>query len=211
MSTISTLKELKKQFGSKEDGGDAKWPKRLFIKSGDSIKLRFLQEISQDASNFNIERGSVEKFRVHIHPLNFKKSCLCTMASDGSCWACDQVVLDKAWRAFDRYLVNVGFLTDGGEWEVAVLELKPTKNSILSTLIEAAEEFDNTIVKHTWKYSRSGAGLDTNYSIIPLKEEAEPSMLKDAELWDLSLVYRSVPSVDQKVFFLEDDSSDSWA
>ncbi len=187
----------------------------LRLKDGDSLKIRFIEELAEDGKNFNSERGTAKVVGVHQNPLNYRRQLSCS-ADQGQCWACEQAQSgEKGWWAKKHLLANVIAEVEKGKWEVRIFDAKFTDANVGNELIEFAETYE-TITDRTYKYSRKGANKDdTNYMLIPVKEEAEPEF--SGELYDLGEIFFKKPYVEQEAFFLGGDtekaeasSSDSW-
>lgn len=196
MSVYKKINELRKKVDDSQSGAGKKF---LILKDKDAFRIRFLQELAEDGTHYSDKRKTAEVVNVHKSPLDFKKKVVCT-AADGECWACEQVVTDNSWRPQAHLLVNVAVRDDNGNWEVRLLDQGFNQRHIGDTLVEYALEY-KTIMEHDFKIQRAGSKMhDTNYTIIPVGISEEPESLGDVELFDLSTVFRSLPSAEQEEY-----------
>lgn len=212
MTTLADLKQKIEKDAEKRASFDG--PRRAYLKvdPGESKRIRFRQELVSDAENYDDERGNAAVLRVHQSPNNFRVKALCTKDSEENefrCFACEQVMEgEKGFRSRERLLINVLALDDE-EWAPFVLEQAWAGNSnIGQLLVEFTGEY-GTLLDRDYKITRIGKGLDTKYSIIPLKEGSAPPEDEDAEVFTVHDAVRTVAYDDQKNFYLEIDSEDS--
>lgn len=213
MTVFKTLSDLKKATEkSSGNGGGGDFPKRLKVDDGESFKIRFLQELTEDAKNFNEERGTAQVVPVVTSPMDFRKNARSTAdmpEHDFKCFGVEQGVQDYRWKPKNHLLVNVAvYDKEEGKWEVRVLDQKFTPAHLASKIIEMAEEF-KSITDRDFRISRTGTKSDTQYSLIPLDRSEEPEEVAKLNLYDLDKMYRVVPYEKQAEFYLGDDTDDS--
>mgnify|MGYP000520737714 CR=1 FL=1 len=213
MAVYKTLANLKNKVENETKGSGGK--RFLMLKDRDSFKIRFLQELTIDSTNYNESRGTATIVAIHKSPLDFKKQLACTIDSEEmgyKCWTCEQTVKDPKWRPQTHFVVNVAVLDDNGNWTVMVLDQTFNQRHVGSTLVEYATEF-NTITDRSYKVGRSGSKMhDTNYTLIPIEVGKEPDVFADFELHDVASIYRMLPYSEQAEFMTSvDDSSKSSA
>lgn len=194
-----------------EGGGDFK--KSVWFqlkKSGDSAKVRFLQEIDADSVNYDPDRGLLKHVAEISDPANYKNKCESTLATEGKCFGTEKHLELKGtdgytggWRPKERVYVNVlVYPEDGTDPYVAILSQGVSGKSITPTLLEYAEE---SITNKVFKIKRTGDGFNnTSYSLILLSEDKTPFDFTDIELYDLSNIPRQVPYAEQAAFFAAD-------
>lgn len=179
-----------------------KWFK---LEDGQSVKVRFLQELDEDAKNYSAKNGIGFIAVEHTVPSDYRRKAVCT-ADESSCFACDKSRTAEAkeersaWRQKTKLYVNV--LVDDGMNEpyVAVLSQGTGPKSITPTLIDFAIESDS-ITNRIFKVKRTGAGFnDTSYSIIPFDPSELPSV-ESYEIFDLDKIVRRVPLEEQAAFY----------
>ena len=182
------------------EGSKARWVK---LEDGESVKIRFLQELDPDSPNYNEKNGLGFIAVEHTNPKDYRRKGLCTMEDQGKCHGCEQHRKDykAGWKGRSRLYMNV--LVDDGKEDpyVAILSQGSSGKTVTPTLIEYAGEM-GSITNLMWRVKRTGTKTDTSYTAIPLaKDEAafDPSGL---ELYNLEeLAVRDLPYADQDAFF----------
>ena len=216
MGLAKGLKELNKVMDkpsyAEGEGTKARWFK---IEDGDSVKVRFLQELDADSADYNEKNGLGFIANEHTNPDDYRRKGLCSMDDQGKCWGCEQHRKDykKGWKARARLYINV-LVEDGKEDPyVAILSQGASGKAITPTLIEYAGEM-GSISNLNWRIKRNGKGTDTSYTIIPLAKDETKFDSSGLELYELEkLAVRDMPYVDQEAFYNGDsnkeDSEDS--
>ncbi len=191
-TSIKSLKDLEKSVAStqvKEGSGVKKY---FSLSSGDSFKIRFRQELTEDATYFDETIGTGITVPVVTSPINWKWRAASTSSLEKfnyRCWATEQAVHDKAWKPKPHLLLNIAVETEPGKWEPRVLDTTFNQRHIGMILIEYAKEF-GTIVDRYYKYSRTGSSAsDTNYSLIPLSQGETPKDILDLPIHQLDSMY----------------------
>jgi hypothetical protein len=212
-TSLKTLKDLEKAVIPTQ--GTAKGVKKYFtLQSGDSFKIRFRQELTEDAKYFDEEIGTGISVPVVTSPINWKWRVASTAAFEKynyRCWASEQSVSDKAWRPKPHLLINIAVEVEPGVWEPRILDTTFNQRHVGLTLIEYAKEF-GTITDREYKYSRTGSSAsDTNYSLIPLSVSEAPKKIVDLPMHDLESVYMMLPYEKQQIFLTTGElGKDSW-
>lgn len=209
MGLAKGLKELNKAIDkpsySEGDGTKARWVK---IEDGDSVKIRFLQELDPDSAEYNEKNGLGFIANEHTNPGDYRRKALCSMDDQGKCYGCEQHRKDykKGWKARARLYINV--LVDDGKEEpyVAILSQGSSGKSVTPTLIEYAGEV-GSISNLVWRVKRIGKDKETSYTIIPLAKDEAKFDTAALELYDLEKVaVRDLPYVDQEAFYNGENS-----
>lgn len=219
MGLAKGLKELNKAIDkpsyNEGDGTKARWVK---LEDGESIKIRFLQELDPDSPHYNEKNGLGFIANEHTNPADYRRKALCSMDDQGKCYGCEEHRKDykKGWKARARMYVNV--LVEDGKEEpyVAILSQGASGKAITPTVIEYAGEM-GSISNLVWRIKRSGTKTDTSYTIIPLQKDEEKFDTSTLELYELEKVaVRDLPYTEQAAFFAgenggssEEDSSSS--
>ena len=210
-TSIKTLKDLEKAVV--DNGGKTGAKKFFTVSAGQSYKIRFRQELTEDSKNFNSEVGTGITVPVVTSVVNWKWKVASTSGMEQfnyRCWATEQSVVDKAWRPKPHLLINIAVEIEPGVWEPRVLDTTFNQRHIGLTLLEYAKEF-GTIVDRHYKYSRTGTGAsDTNYSLIPLETSPESQIIKDMPYHQLDSVYKLLPYEQQQAFLTTGEVKDSW-
>lgn len=184
------------------DGQKGRW---LQLKDGQSVKIRFLQEIDPDSPNYNKDAGTGIVGIEHTNPKDYKRKAVCTFEDEGQCFGCEQHRRDPkaGWKPKPRFYVNV-LVEDGTEEPyVAILSQGTGAKSATPEIGSYASE-TGSITNLVWKLKRTGEKTDTNYSIIPLPTaDVKPIDFSNYELFDLAkTAVRTVAYADQENFYL---------
>lgn len=213
--SIKSLTELEKSV-TPSGGGQAKTgvKKYLTIGAGESVKIRFRQELTEDAKYFEDSIGTAITVPVVTSPINWKWRAASTAQLDKfgfKCWATEQSIKDKAWRPKPHLIINIAVETEPGVWEPRIIDTTFNQRHIGQTLIEYAKEF-GTITDRYYKYSRQGSGAsDTNYNLIPLDVSEMPEKIKSLPMHDLESIYLILPYEKQERFYTTGEiTKDSW-
>lgn len=194
MGIVRGLTNIQKAAESR--GGNASW---LRLKDGDSVKLRFLQELDESADNYNEEAGLGFLVLMHRHPVNFKRRAVCT-ADEGACYGCEQ-----GWNQRQELFLNVAVEEETGE-SVKILNQAVGKSSIVSWLLEYAGDA-GSITDLPFRMKRTGSGkTDTQYTLTPAGKALDPIDYSQYELIDLEKSLAQVPYEQQEDFYEENDS-----
>ncbi len=186
------------------NGGDENKARWLKVEDGESVKIRFLQELDADSPNYNDKLGCGFIALEHTNPKDYRRKALDTMESEGRDWANEQHRKDPkvGWKARTRLYINV-LVDDGKEAPyVAILSQGTSGKTITPTLIEYAGEM-GSITNTVWRIKRNGMKTDTSYTIIPLAKDETPFDFSAFELYDLEkTAVRNVPYAEQESFYL---------
>lgn len=215
MGIVKGLNALNQQMEQKSFSGETQKGRWLQLKDGQSVKIRFMQEIDGDSVNYNEKAGLAFIAVEHTNPSDYKRKALCTIEDQGRCFGCEQHRRDPkaGWKGKSRFYANV--LVDDANEEpyVAIFSQGAGPKSATPEIINYAGE-TGSISNLTWKLKRTGTATDTNYSIIPLPTaDVAPIDFEKYELLDLEkTAVRDVPYQDQENFYLgitSDSSGDS--
>ena len=190
---------------SNSEGSKARWVK---LEDGESVKIRFLQELDPDSPTYNDKLGLGFIAVEHTNPKDYRRKALCSMDDQGKCFGCEQHRKDykAGWKGRSRLYINV--LVDDGKNDpyVAILSQGSSGKTVTPTLIEYAGEM-GSITNLMWRIKRTGTKTDTSYTIIPLaKDESlfDSSSLEIYKLEDTAV--RDLPYTDQEEFFFGEES-----
>jgi len=204
MGIVKGLKDLNKALDKPQSsGGEGSKARWLKLEDGESIKIRFLQELDPDSPEYNDKLGLGFIAVEHTNPGDYRRKALCSMDDQGKCWGCEQHRKDykKGWKGRSRLYINVQ--VDDGKEEpyVAVLSQGSSGKTITPTVIEYAGEM-GSITNLMWRIKRSGTKTDTSYTIIPLAKDEEKFDSSSLELYKLEEVaVRDLPYTEQEAFF----------
>ena len=201
LKNISALVDKPKYDGT---GAKVRW---LKLADGQSVKIRFIEELDEDSANYNEKRGLALVVKEHTNPKDYKRRALDTMESEGRDWAEEMHRKDvkAGWRARLRFYCNV--LVDDGIEEpyVAVWAMGVSKQSAFNTIREYALE-TGSISNLTWKLKRNGQGTETSYTLIPGSPDKEPFDWSKVEPNALEKALNKIPYAEQEAFYLGFDT-----
>jgi hypothetical protein len=204
MGIVKGLKDLNKALDkpsySESDSTKGRWVK---LEDGESVKIRFLQELDPDSPSYNEKNGLGFIAVEHTNPKDYRRKALCTMEDQGKCWGCEQHRKDfkAGWKGRSRLYINV--LVDDGKEDpyVAILSQGSSGKTVTPTLIEYAGEM-GSITNLMWRIKRSGTKTDTSYTIIPLAKDEAAFDYSSLELYSLETsAVRDLPYTEQEGFF----------
>jgi len=187
-----------------ESNSKVRW---LKLADGQSVKIRFIEELDEDSPNYNSERGLALVVKEHTNPKDYRRKAVDTMETEGHDWAEEMHRKDPkaGWRARLRFYCNV--LVDDGidEPYVAVWSMGVSKQSAFNTIREYALE-TGSISNLGWRLKRSGMGTETTYTLIPSVPDAEPFDWSSVEPFNLDNALNHVPYAEQEAFYMGFDS-----
>ena len=211
MASITGLANIKNLIDKpkSESGPKARW---LKLEDGQSLKIRFVNEVDADSKAYDATRGLAIVVAEHTNPKDYRRKAACTMEEEGRCYGCEMHRRDPkvGWKARLRYYTNV--IVDNGSddpftaiWSQGVGPKSPTT----TTIIEYAGD-TGSITNVVWRLKRTGTGTQTSYSLFPLTADETPFDWTGVETYDLEqTATRHIKYPDQESFFmgLETDES----
>jgi len=204
LKNISALVDKPRYEGA---GGKVRW---LKLADGPTVKIRFIEELDEDSSNYNESRGLALVVKEHTNPKDYKRRALDTMEAEGRDWAEEMHRKDPraGWRGRLRFYCNV-LVDDGLENPyVAVWAMGVSKQSAFNTIREYALE-TGSISNLTWKLKRNGQGTETSYTLIPATPDKEPHDWSKIEPFPLEKALNKIPYAEQEAFYLGFDTPGS--
>jgi hypothetical protein len=203
MGIVKGLKDLNKALDKPQSSGDSNKGRWVKLEDGESVKIRFLQELDPDSPNYDEKLGLGFIAVEHTNPKDYRRKALCSIDDQGKCWGCEQHRKDykAGWKGRSRLYINV--LVDDGKEEpyVAILSQGSSGKTITPTLIEYAGEM-GSISNLMWRIKRSGTKTDTSYTIIPLQKDEAKFDATSLELYKLEeSAVRDLPYTEQEAFF----------
>lgn len=181
-------------------------PKTNWLTIGDKevVKVRFLQELDEGATNYSEKNGLGFFATEHSSPADYKKKALCSADEDEDCFGCEQHRADwkAGWKAKSRLYINVLVKRADGKEEVAVMsQSNGPKAVIAKQVLEYAVE-NNTLTDRWWKITRSGKNADdTSYTTFIYGPD-EDVKTEGFEVQDLDRCVRKIPYEEQEAFFM---------
>ena len=206
LKNINALVDKPKYEGT---GTKVRW---LKLADGQSVKIRFIEELDEDSANYNADRGLALVVSEHTNPKDYKRKAVDTMDTEGRDWAEEMHRKDPkaGWRARLRFYCNV-LVDDGIEAPyVAIWSMGVSKQSAFNTIREYALE-TGSISNLTWKVKRNGQGTETSYTLIPGGPDKEPFDWATVEPFPLEKALNKIPYAEQEAFYLGFDTPDTTA
>jgi len=188
---------------------DESKPKVRWLKlaDGQSVKIRFIEELDEDSAHYSEDRGLALVVKEHTNPKDYRRKAVDTMDTEGRDWAEEMHRKDPkaGWRGRLRFYCNV-VVEDGLEEPyVAVWSMGVGKQSAFNTIREYALE-TGSVSNLTWKLKRNGVGTETSYTLIPSAPDSEPFSWGEMKPFDLDLALNHVPYAEQEAYYLGFDS-----
>jgi hypothetical protein len=182
----------------------------LKLADGQSVKIRFIEELDEDSANYSDGRGLALVVKEHTNPKDYRRKAVDTMEEEGRDWAEEMHRKDPkaGWRGRLRFYCNV--LVDDGIEEpyVAIWSMGVSKQSAFNTIREYALE-TGSISNLTWKLKRNGQGTETSYTLIPSVPDAEPYEWTSVEPFPLESALNKIPYAEQEAYYLGFDGGAS--
>lgn len=203
MSVVKGLKNINALLDRPQyenDGPKLRW---LKLADGQSVKIRFIEELDEDSANYNENRGLALVVKEHVNPKDYKRKAVDTMDTEGRDWAEEMHRKDMkaGWRGRLRFYCNV-LVDDGLEAPyVAIWSMGISKQSSFNTIREYALE-TGSISNVLWKLKRNGQGTETNYVMIPSAPDKEPFAWGDTKPQPLESALKKIPYAEQEAFYL---------
>ena len=185
MSVITGLKNIKNKMErpQMEEGTRARW---LKLEDGQSVKIRFINELDPDSPSYDKDRGLAIVVAEHTNPRDYRRKGLCSIEDEGRCFGCEMYRKDPkaGWKARLRFYTNV-LVDDGTDQYIAVWSQGVgNKSPATNMLIEYAGD-TGSVSNLQWRLKRSGVGTQTSYTLIPLATDTEKFEWKDVEPFEL--------------------------
>ena len=207
MSVTKGLKDINALLDKPKYEGTGSKVRWLKLADGQSVKIRFVEELDEDSSNYDAKRGLAIVVKEHTNPKDYKRKAVDTMDSEGRDWAEEMHRKDPkaGWKARLRFYCNV-LIDDGIEDPyVAIWSMGISKQSAFNTIREFALE-TGSISNLSWKLKRSGQGTETTYTLSPSGPDTEPYNWSGVEPYPLELALRNIPYAEQEAFYLGFDT-----
>jgi hypothetical protein len=210
MSVTKGLKDINALLDKPKYEGTGSKVRWLKLADGQAVKIRFIEELDEDSSNYDAKRGLAIVVKEHTNPKDYKRKAVDTMETEGRDWAEEMHRKDPkaGWKARLRFYCNV--LVDDGIEDpyVAIWSMGISKQSAFNTIREYALE-TGSISNLSWKLKRSGQGTETTYTLFPSGPDTEPYSWSGVEAFPLELALRNVPYAEQEAFYLGFDTPSS--
>jgi hypothetical protein len=209
MSIIRGLKDINALLDRPKYDENSPKVRWLKLADGQSVKIRFIEELDDESANYSADRGLALVVREHSNPKDYKRKALDTMDTDGRDFAEEMYRKDPkgnaGWKAKLRFYCNV-LVDDGIEAPyVAIWSMGVSKQSVFNVLREYALD-TGSISSLVWKLKRNGQGTETNYTLLPIAPDSEPFDWSGVSPFPLEAALKKVPYAEQEAFYLGFDS-----
>jgi hypothetical protein len=203
MSVVKGLANINALLDKPKYDSDKPRVKWLKLADSQSVKIRFIEELDEESSNYSADRGLALVVKEHVNPKDYRRRAVDTMESEGRDWAEEMHRKDPkaGWRGRLRFYCNV--LVDDGIEEpyAAIWSMGVSKMSVFNTIREYAIE-TGSISNLVWKLKRSGQGTETSYTLIPSAPDTEPFDWKSVEPFPIEMALNNIPYAEQEAFYL---------
>jgi len=207
MSIAKGLKSIQESIEKTSRPSTSPRVRWLKVEDGQSVKIRFANELDEDSKYYDAERGAAIVVREHQNPKDYRRKAVCTMEDEGRDWAEEMHRKDPkaGWGGRLRFYINV--LVDDGMEDpyIAVWSMGVAKSPTFNTIREYAIESDG-ISNMQWKLKRNGKGTETSYVLMPGPTDGEPFDWSSHEVFPLESAIRKVPYADQEAYYLGYDN-----
>ena len=176
--------------------------------------VQFLQEFTEDAENYDSNRGTVLFLAEHVSPYNFKRKAECSFDTEGRCWPCEMAKVENEvtykgettkfpWKQKSNMYTWVA--TEDGELKVLS---RPAPGAFFNLLHEYSED-NGGITNQTFKISK-GPNKTDPWALMPVKTEIELPDL--SEMVDLqTAIGVKKPYEEQKLFYMPEEATEATA
>jgi hypothetical protein len=205
MSVIKGLKNINALLDKPKYDENAPKVRWLKLADGQSVKIRFIEELDEDSASYAEARGLALVVKEHTNPKDYRRKAVDTMDTEGRDWAEEMYRKDpkgnSGWRGRLRFYCNV-LVDDGIEAPyVAIWSMGVSKQSAFNTIREYALE-TGSISNLQWKLKRNGQGTETSYTLIPSTPDKEPFDWSGISPFPLERALSKVPYAEQESFYL---------
>ena len=207
MSVVKGLANINALVDKPKYDSDKPRVRWLKLADGQSVKIRFIEELDEDSAHYDAERGLSLVVKEHTNPKDYRRKAVDTMDSEGRDWAEEMHRKDPkaGWVGRLRFYCNV--LVDDGMDEpyVAIWSMGVGKQSAFNTIRDYALE-TGSISNLSFKLKRNGQGTETSYTLIPGTPDTEPFDWSSIKPYDLNLALNHVPYAEQEAYYLGFDT-----
>jgi len=203
MSVIKGLKNINALLDKPKYDENAPRVRWLKLADGQSVKIRFVEELDEDSASYNAERGLAFVVKEHTNPKDYRRKAVDTMDSEGRDWAEEMHRKDPkaGWRGRLRFYCNV-LVDDGIEAPyVAIWSMGVSKQSSFNTIREYAFDM-GSISNIVWKLKRNGQGTETSYTLFATAPDSEPFDWSSVKAFPLDMALTNVAYAEQEAFYL---------
>ena len=209
MGVVKGLKNINALLDKPKYDENAPKVRWLKLADGQSVKIRFIEELDEDSASYKEDRGLALVVKEHTNPKDYKRKAVATMDTEGRDWAEEMYRKDpkgnSGWRGRLRFYCNV-LVDDGIEAPyVAIWSMGVSKQSAFNTIREYALE-TGSISNLQWKLKRNGQGTETSYTLIPSAPDTQPFDWSGIAPFPLERALNKIPYAEQEAYYLGFDA-----
>ncbi len=151
----------------------------LNLSDGQSVRVRFLQEMDAESENYDKTRGTgtlAVEHVVFVKSLRRMYRATCTIEDESRCYGCERARAgDKEFAQKRNYYINALVDFMDGEAPRTMIVSRGMGSTFFAQLFEEAEE--GTITESNYKITRKGSGTDTKWllKVLPKDEPLDDS------------------------------------
>lgn len=192
------------------DSGDKPKVNWLNLDSGKSATVRFVNELDEDSPSYDESRGLALVVYEHTNPNDYRKRAVCSMDTEGRCWACDMSQRHRGkWYRVPRFYISMLFDDGVNEPKVVVWSMGVRRSQTFALIREYAIE-TGSVTNLKWRLRRQGEKTDTTWTLIPSAPDAIPfdwdkaltNSAGESMAVNLDAVPYEVPFSEQEAFYL---------
>ena len=201
---LNAIKAYNEEIERRKEAAEAGKINWLKMEDGESVEMRFLQELDESALNYSEKNGLGFFATEHTKPgkQNFMVKALCSADDEEKCLGCEEHKKDwkAGWKAKSRLYINVLVRRKDGTEEVAVLSQPNGPKAVIAKMVLDYAVENNTITDRWWKITRNGTDEATTYTPF-VRNPVDDVNPEDYEVFDLDRAVRKVTYAEQQAFF----------
>lgn len=202
---LAALKSKKKAFDERQEERNRPKANWFKINTNETLTVKFLQELSDEAENYKAEFGTYLGAVEHQAPgpKGYLSRALDTMESEGRDFAVEMYkkTKEKDWRNRENFYINVA-VDRGDQKPVVEILSRGLYSTFVDDLVEAYDDSDGAgISGKTFTISRKGSGPAT---VWKLKESTKVDLdVSGLQPWDLeTYAIRKIPYSEQEEYYM---------
>lgn len=206
MSTFSKLADIQSRqesFDKKQEERNRPKANWFSIKSNESLIVRFLQELDEDAENYDKDRGVFLGAVEHQAPgpKGFMSRALDTYEEEGKDFAreMDEERPGEGWKSRENFYINVAVKRPGGV-QAEILSRNLNSQFVKDLVREYTRSKGKGITGKTFEIQRTGTGPQTQWRLYDAEEDLD---VTGVEPWNLNeYAVRHIPYDEQKEYYM---------
>jgi hypothetical protein len=205
ITTLGTLKSIRSENEKRQaerDRPKANWFKPV---TNQSVKVKFLQELSTEVENYDATRGTFLGAVEHMSPgpKGYMSRALCTLDEEGKCFACERHMENprEGWAQKKNFYINV-LVQHGTEKPQVEIMSRNMLSPFIDDLVDLeAESEGKGLTAATYVIKRTGSGPQTLWKIKESRDEVlDDSNAQVFKLEDYAI--RTIPYEEQRAYYM---------